>query len=78
MEAIACGTPVITFNTGGCAEIVTDGCGVVVYSNTVDEMVEKIKEVIGNREAYSKGCKAKADDFAEKNCFDKYVRTMIG
>jgi glycosyltransferase involved in cell wall biosynthesis len=78
MEAIACGTPVVTFNTGGCAEIVTEQCGAVVYSNTVDEMVEKIYEVIGNRDFYINGCRSRANDFEEKKCFDKYVRTIIG
>ncbi len=78
MEAIACGTPVVTFNTGGCAEIVTEQCGAVVYSNTVDEMVEKIYEVIGNRDFYINGCRSRADDFEEKKCFNKYVRTIIG
>ncbi len=78
MEAVACGTPVVTFNTGGCAEIVTAKCGVVVYSNTVDEMVEKIHEVISNRDFYANGCRSRADSFAERTCFDKYVRTIIG
>ena len=78
MEAIACGTPVVTFNTGGCAEIVTEECGAVVYSNTIDEMVEKIHNVISNRDFYVNGCRSRADDFAERTCFDKYIRMIIG
>lgn len=77
MEAIACGTPVVTFNTGGCAEIVTKTCGAVVYSNTVDEMIEKIYEVIDNRDYYANGCKLRAKDFSEKSCFNKYVHMII-
>lgn len=30
LEAVACGTPIITYNTGGSPEAVIDGCGVVV------------------------------------------------
>ncbi len=30
LESLACGTPVITYNTGGCGEAITDGIGMVV------------------------------------------------
>ncbi len=76
MEAIACGTPVVTFNTGGCGEIATDGCGAVVYSNTVDELLDKIYEVLRNKDDYVKACKTRAKDFDEKICFSKYVKEI--
>lgn len=34
LEALACGTPVITFNTGGSVESVNDKTGLIVESNT--------------------------------------------
>lgn len=46
MEAIACGTPVVTFNTGGCAEIVSNQIGMVVTSNSIDELEEKIIQAV--------------------------------
>lgn len=30
IESLACGTPVITFDTGGCPEAVTEDCGIVI------------------------------------------------
>ena len=33
VEALACGTPVVTFKTGGCPEIVDDTCGCIVKAN---------------------------------------------
>ena len=38
VESLACGTPVITFNTGGCPEIVNSSCGFVTSENTVDNI----------------------------------------
>ena len=33
IEAIACGLPVLTFDTGGCGECINDSCGFVVKRN---------------------------------------------
>ena len=35
MEAIACGTPVVTFNTGGSPEIISDKTGIVVSCDDI-------------------------------------------
>ena len=44
LEAMACGTPVLTFNRGGVSESVLDQqTGFIV--DTVDEMVEAISKV---------------------------------
>lgn len=42
MEAVACGTPVITFRTGGSPECVDDNTGFVV--NSFDELLEVINK----------------------------------
>lgn len=35
IEALSCGTPIVTYNTGGSPEIVGSECGQIVKSNTV-------------------------------------------
>ena len=45
MEAIACGLPVITYNTGGCAEIIDETCGIEVESGNYEKMKESILEL---------------------------------
>lgn len=45
MEAIACGLPVITFNTGGSPEIITPETGVCIYSNSLAESLDAIMRV---------------------------------
>ena len=48
MEAIACGTPVVTFKTGGSPEIVGEGCGAVVPKNDISAFEEEIKKACQN------------------------------
>ena len=45
LEAIACGTPVVTFDTGGCSETVSDGCGYVVSKGNLEEMISQLKRL---------------------------------
>ncbi|MCQ6274674.1 glycosyltransferase [Bacillus sp. V3B] len=45
VEALACGTPVITFNTGGSIETVDEDCGFIVGKGNLDELIERIKLV---------------------------------
>lgn len=43
LEALACGTPVITFDTGGSPESIDDNCGLVSNKNVMDDLLEKIR-----------------------------------
>ena len=45
IEAIACGLPVVTFNTGGSPEIIDETCGVVVPKNDVEAMANAIRRM---------------------------------
>ena len=45
MEALACGTPVITYKTGGSPEIVDDKTGVVVNKGDIKGLVEAIRSL---------------------------------
>lgn len=45
LEALACGTPVITFDTGGSGESVDSGCGFVVEQGNVDGLMCSIETV---------------------------------
>ena len=43
-EALACGTPVITYNSCGSPELVPDGCGIIVKENDTDAIVSAIQK----------------------------------
>lgn len=45
LEALACGTPVITFNTGGSAESVNRNCGFIVEKGNIDELLRRVREI---------------------------------
>lgn len=47
LEAQACGTPLVTFNTGGSPESVK--YGVVVDDKNVNSLLDAIKKFIGNK-----------------------------
>ena len=40
MESLACGTPVIAFNTGGCAEMLNEKCGAITEKENIEELAE--------------------------------------
>lgn len=62
LEALACGTPVITFRTGGSVESISEDTGFIVEQGNIDGLklaVDHIKK--NSKEAYSKKCRARAE-----------------
>ena len=51
MEAIACGTPIVTFRTGGSPEMLDDKTGIVVEANNIEATEKAIKDI-----CEKKGC----------------------
>ncbi|CEN76503.1 group 1 glycosyl transferase [[Clostridium] sordellii] len=69
-EALACGTPIIAFNSTANSELVGEHCGYLIESNNVSDLNKHIKIIRNNRkEYYSHRCR----EFAIKN-FDKKER----
>lgn len=75
MEAQACGTPVITYNSGGSAELVTPETGAVVSYADMKSLLNRINEVKYNGKTYyTENCINYAKTNFEKNkCFFKYI-----
>lgn len=75
LEALACGTPVITYNTGGSPEAVDENTGFVAEKGNLDEVrsyIMKLKN--GNRETYKKMCVQRAHQFFNyKERYEEYV-----
>lgn len=73
LEALACGTPVITYNTGGSPESLTPETGVVVGVGDVKAMAGAIKMMKENPLS-SEECRKHAEECFDKDkCFMKYV-----
>jgi len=53
IEALACGTPVITFETGGSPEAIYQRGGIVVKNKSVEDLYEAIEFIKNNRKEFS-------------------------
>ncbi len=51
LESLACGTPVITYRTGGSPEALNERCGIIVDQGDLSALVQAIKEYKGDTEA---------------------------
>lgn len=73
LEALACGTPVITYGTGGSPEAIDEKTGVVVGQGDVDGLAEAIR-MMKEKPLSSTDCRKRAEECFDKDkCFEKYV-----
>ena len=72
LEALACGTPVVTFNTGGSWESVGNEVGELVKSKNAKELAKSIKICI-NRKISSSKCIEKAKNYEKNNKYAEYI-----
>lgn len=60
-EAMACGTPVIVYDTTGIKEIPDEDCGYVVKKHDIPGVIEKLMEIKKNSKMYyTKKCRERA------------------
>ena len=68
IEALACGTPVITYNTGGSPEAIDESTGIVVDKGDVHGLKLAIEEVLGKgKNYYRESCRARAERLYNKD-----------
>ena len=78
IESLACGTPVVTFKTGGSPECIDATCGSVVEKNDIDGMTNEVIRIC-EKKLYSKeACLKKANSFDKDLCFKEYIQLLIG
>jgi len=73
MEAIACGTPVVTFNSGGSPEIIDETCGIVINCDDIDGLENAVRTVCEKSPFKTEDLLKKANGFDKKECFNKYL-----
>ena len=74
MEALACGTPVLTFRTGGSPEILDETCGSVVACDDMDALVDEIIRICSDRPYSREACLERARAFDQNERFKEYVQ----
>jgi putative colanic acid biosynthesis glycosyltransferase len=65
LESLACGTPVITYKTGGSVESVDENTGVVIDKGDIGGLINAIKSI-----------KNKGKCFYEKNCRESAIKNF--
>ena len=74
MEAIACGTPVLTFRTGGSPEILNEKTGAVVDCDNISLLEESVLK-ISEQKSYDSGeCIEHAKSFDMNVTYEEYLR----
>ena len=73
VESLACGTPVVLFNTDGAPESIDDTCGIVVDKNDIDEMQKQIENVCINKPFSREDCIKRASLFEKGKRTREYV-----
>ena len=75
MESMACGTPVVAFNTGGTAELVGTDCGELCEPGNVEALASAVMHVAERgRRAYFYACRRRAQrDFNERAAMREYL-----
>lgn len=73
LEALACGTPVLTYCTGGSPEAIDEQTGVVVEQGDLRQVVSALYSM-KRKPLSSDLCRKRAEKYFDKNkCFEEYI-----
>lgn len=73
VEANACGTPVITYRTGGSTECIDETSGIVVDCDDEEALYETILKVEDERPFSPENCRKQALNFSEDIKYREYI-----
>ena len=73
IEALACGTPVLTYDTGGSGEIIDDTCGAVVPQGDYQALLDAVYYITRNKPYDSHSCVARASIFRNIDKYNEYI-----
>jgi glycosyltransferase involved in cell wall biosynthesis len=75
LESLACGTPVITYRSGGSPEAINQDTGLVLEKGDVNGMSTAIQLIASKgKQQYKEVCRKHAETYFNKNIqFEKYI-----
>ena len=73
IESIACGTPVLTFDTGGSSEMLNESCGCTVPCDDIEALYERILYIKANHPYSTEDCVKHAANYDMNTKFKEYV-----
>ena len=74
MESLACGTPVLTFRTGGSPEMLDETCGSVVDCDDVDALGKEIIRICTEKPYPKEACIKKSKEFDRNERYREYLK----
>lgn len=74
LESLACGTPVLTFRTGGSPEILDENTGSVVDCDDIDAMEKEIIRIFEDKPYTIAACIERAKSFDMNDRFGEYIK----
>lgn len=72
LEALACGTPVVTFNTGGSIECLDKNCGAIIEKSNIKMLNDIIKNM--NKDDYYKHCINRSKSYKKLEKYNEYLK----
>ena len=74
IEALACGTPVVTYRTGGSPEAIDEFTGMVIGQGNVEQLRAAVEHFAMNKARYSMACRKRSVEcFNKQDRFNDYV-----
>ena len=73
VEALACGTSVITFRTGGSPECIDETCGSIVDCDDINVLEIEIRRICEEKPHSVDACLKRAKSFDINNRFEEYI-----
>lgn len=73
IEALACGTPVLTFDTGGAPECINEECGFTVKRDDISSLHQSIIDYSSCEKIAFEKCYNKACEFDKNKKFKEYI-----
>ena len=77
IESLACGTPVLTFETGGSTEIIDSTCGMAVKKNDTDALRKAVLTIKESRPFSEEACLKKSAEYEKDNKFKEYAEVYF-
>ena len=74
LEALACGTPIVTFDTGGSPECIDETCGAVAAKDDIDAMYNEIIRICETKPYSKEACLKRAIFFDKNKKYEEYLK----
>ena len=73
IEALACGTPVITYKTGGSPEALDEKTGITIEQGDIEGLANAIIQM-KESPLFSEDCRKRVEIYFDKDkCYEKYM-----